>query len=1341
MKDYWRLIGINEDASEDQIRQAHFRAFRYFQGKKNESKKAAERAVAELVIEYLRNAQYNPDLPIPSSVKHVLKEVPVNKYEAPKPPVEPPIPPTERIAPIHAERRPPSNAPQHLAEAQRSKIPQASPVPSSNRPPMASPVPPTTLSVPPTVVSDAKANSLNNQANSQVIPPTVKFAPVIPPTEVFAPIKVAQPSTKEPVQSTQTMTSIPASTRDLPPTDRLKPAGIGSGQSTNIIEAQTRKESLKEIMKEVAKETPPTPAKVPQPAAPTAPAKSAPSPSGPLTQIMSPMQVNQVQQEQQGQSVQPGQPVKKVETKLSVNRLEQAVNKPDQGEQTAEQPAISRKTDPITAGTQALGSLPPELTKAVQSDEDDIMLEPDFENDFSGPVAAQATIDRGLNVANLDENNLSGAVEVQATIDRGLNLSNLDVKREFNGSDVKKDLDLKQEKNSSGRQVIIGDVISCPDCEWDILSQTDSYCTGCGKSITSVAVPSELIVYTGESGSFAKNFTITNDGLIPITINSFEVIDIDASVYPRTTVVLGKNEAMTAQLRISEANPFGKRSGKLRFLYHDKPREISILLKEPPRIWLAFPDVPVAHPIENGFLLRVPVNQQQVSCKVATDSELPINLSGVSLGNEVMLDNVVQIRRDQPFLFEIKARRDTELSLTLVFQELGSRRSRIIIDRVEAPNLIDNLERFNIGENALIINSGVQENRLIIKNIYDPISGRGRGSAQKIKLSGLPEWLKVEPPVIPELLSGEAGFFRLLIDTNKLTAPCRAYAELYLEYFDQQLECLQRRNEKVQLSVEFIQPRDFDDWIAIDFGTSNSCAAILEGATIKGLIIDADANHNPQESPTCIQFVDATQKIYECGLSAYSKRFSGPRAIKATAWAFKPLLSRSTEAQSHTYLDIMQGRAHTKTVDELIEIYVRSLIEAVKLRNGIAPRKAVVTFPVTFGQRQRQRLANAFRAAGLEEVITPVSEPVALAIHYAYQHREIFLNTSVFGIFDFGGGTTDLAIFQIRPPQQTTEQPQLQLLDVSGVELGGELLTFELARFIYELLVPLAQRNRYQFPHSLDELIAGNSDVARENYRHLAIFAEYLKKSFADNPQIFQQEINQNLICENGNETFRGQLKREAVENILRPRIKELIDALIAMVTALHDRKKIGARKLDFLILGGNSSRLKLVTEMIADALFEGDRSRVLLDTDNIKTGVTKGALLYAVAPEALPFPVEQVNHTLPCRVGLVTTGFRFDTLFERGLIAIGEEAIARRQLYLPQNRDYIRLYYYFGHENDPKVLGNTKMREYAIPCTEVAGREVAVQFRLLPECEGIEVVIKDGDKEVRHVAPILGSV
>src|SRR5258708_22442341 len=104
-----------------------------------------------------------------------------------------------------------------------------------------------------------------------------------------------------------------------------------------------------------------------------------------------------------------------------------------------------------------------------------------------------------------------------------------------------------------------------------------------------------------------------------IKVDSFQVADNEASVQPNGSVVLGKNEALNMQLRVSEANAFGKRSGRLCFNYHDKPIEIPVLLREPPRIWLSFPDVPNVRESGDGILLRLPIDQAAIVCHVETD--------------------------------------------------------------------------------------------------------------------------------------------------------------------------------------------------------------------------------------------------------------------------------------------------------------------------------------------------------------------------------------------------------------------------------------------------------------------------------------------------------------------------------------------------------------------------------------------------------------------------------------------------------------------------------------------------------------------------------------------------
>ncbi len=1231
MKDYWLLIGItDENASDDQIRQAHFRTFRFYQGRKNESKNPAQRAVAELVIDYLRNAQHNQDLPLPTSLKHLL-------------------PPSE-VQPI-AKPIIPSPASNSINRAQQSSIlPQTTPPnkhsiilnPTGKTPDNISKNPVATV---PTIPQE-----LINKPNipvAQINPiPTAKpvLDDYVPPTEIVAAVKLNKSEVTSNTESPKITNQNTNQNKEenVPPTDNLEKS---------------------------ANQVPPPSAYVTRPLPETPLIKSNWGELQSLVdKVMAPV-------EQQIPSIK--HPPKPAE---NIPKTEVVKNQP-----LPEYVFIAKEQFET-----------PKKNEPAKDDDDDISLDPDFDNN---------------EISNFPHNQ---------------------------SQDLPKEI--FTEVSSSGRHLVIGDVINCPDCEWDILSQTDSYCSGCGKSITNVSVPKELIVYISDSGSFTKSFNIVNDGLIPIKIDSLEIIDIDATVEPKKTIILGKNESLQVNLQVSEKNQFGRRSGRLRFRYHDKPLEIPIQLKEPPQIQLTFPDVSSVRTLSDGFYLKLPISQPKFSCQIETNSESPLIISSITLASQELLGNNITITNTTPYQLSINSQANKDVILNIGFQELGSRRFLLKLQQVEVPNLIDQIERYNIGEQAIILGSGIFRNILHLKNVFDSITNQGKGVAQRISFKGAPSWLKLVPDTITQLNPNENCLINLEVDSNQITKASREYVQLELSYFDPQLICDIKRPQPIQLPFEFMEPKDYNDWIAIDFGTSNSCAAMIEGNAIRTLTVDeANFNPNPSESPTCIQFVDESNHIYECGMNAYTKRFSGQRAIKSTAWAFKPLLSRSYEPKPQTYLDIIHGKAHTKTVDELISIYAHSLLEAVKLRNGIAPSKAVVTFPVTFGKAQRERLATAFKSVGLEEVIVPISEPVALAIHYAYLHKEVFAQAGVFAVFDFGGGTTDLAIFQIQPATSNTK-PQFHLLDVSGVDLGGELLTFELARFIYEQLVPPTERATFVFPNSPDDLLSDISDIPRENYRHLATFAEFIKRSFQKDETIFDQEIDQNLTSSTGNQTFRTKLSRKDIELLLKPQIEKLTTVLIDMVTALYERKLIAAKRLDWILLGGNSSRLPLVTEILAEAFFDGNKEKVLLDTENIKFGVTKGALLYAVAPEALPFPIDQVNHTLPCRIGLLAPGYQFDPIFERGINETYAQSIQKRHLSLPTGKNYFRLYYYFGHEANPKVMDNPKMKDYRIICESLSGQDIEVSFRLLPECAGIEVIMCSQNQEIKEIVPILGA-
>lgn len=888
---------------------------------------------------------------------------------------------------------------------------------------------------------------------------------------------------------------------------------------------------------------------------------------------------------------------------------------------------------------------------------------------------------------------------------------------------------------SPAQERALGAVISCPDCEWEILTDADSYCSGCGKSITNVAVPDELVIYIGDTGSYTKSFQIRNTGLIPISVGSFEVLEVEAKVQPAEGFVLAKGEAREVLLHVDEGSAFGRRSGVLRFRYHGKPRQLPISLKQPPDIHLQFLAVPNSRTTQEGFRLLIPSGTAQIGCCVETDSDKPLTISLITLSGDsrsearTLLKGSFRLDREHKIDFPITIDGAGFKTLSISFEELGVRHFKLEIQCVQVANLTDRVSRYLIGEQSIILGSGIVEAYVELKN--EPDGSLGYGIAERIELVGAPEWLRLEPQKVELLNSGDTALIKLLIDSSLIKSPGTEHVSLKIVYFDPQLECWVERPTALKLPFQFILPRQFDDWVAVDFGTSNTCAAILDGASFKTLELEPGM----AESPTCIQFINILKQQWECGMKAYTKRFAGLRALNSTAWAFKPLLTQNPTPQ--TYLDIAEGYPHSKTVDELITIYIRALLDAVRFCNGIEPRRAVVTFPVTFGKKQRERLAEAFKAAGLEEVITPVSEPVALAISYAFNHQEILQRPGVFAVFDFGGGTTDLAIFRTDPGQDG--RVLLKLLDIAGIGVGGEMLTFDLARYIYEQLVPEDERRLFSFPATFEELSSGRSDTMRENYSHLAADAEQIKRNLYTDRRLFEDDLQRSLTNGSFLKVFTTRLEFRQVEALLRARIDKAVKALLEMLDGLCSRGVLSERKLDWILLGGNSSKLQLVTGMLADAIFAGDQRQVLMDRENMKTGVMKGALLYAVSPSSLPFPIDEVRHTLPCHVGLMGAGYRFDPIFQRGLISGLEKPVQRRRVNLADQQQ-MRLYYYFGHETTPSVIDNPKMKPYAFNCQDFAGAEVDAEFTLLPEGEGIEIKLSLQGRELVHTAPLLGE-
>jgi molecular chaperone DnaK len=202
--------------------------------------------------------------------------------------------------------------------------------------------------------------------------------------------------------------------------------------------------------------------------------------------------------------------------------------------------------------------------------------------------------------------------------------------------------------------------------------------------------------------------------------------------------------------------------------------------------------------------------------------------------------------------------------------------------------------------------------------------------------------------------------------------------------------------------------------IGIDLGTTNSCVAVMEGATPKVI----ENSEGARTTPSIVAFTDDGERLV--GQPAKRQAVTNP---ERTFFAIKRLIGR-------TYNDPMTQKDKTLVPYKIIKAangdawveadgkaYSPSQISAFVLGKmketaeahlGTPVTQAVITVPAYFNDAQRQATKDAGKIAGLE-VLRIINEPTAAALAYGLDKRK----AGTIAVYDLGGGTFDVSILEI----------------------------------------------------------------------------------------------------------------------------------------------------------------------------------------------------------------------------------------------------------------------------------------------------------------------------------------
>jgi molecular chaperone DnaK len=202
--------------------------------------------------------------------------------------------------------------------------------------------------------------------------------------------------------------------------------------------------------------------------------------------------------------------------------------------------------------------------------------------------------------------------------------------------------------------------------------------------------------------------------------------------------------------------------------------------------------------------------------------------------------------------------------------------------------------------------------------------------------------------------------------------------------------------------------------IGIDLGTTNSCVAVMEGATPKVI----ENSEGARTTPSIVAFTDDGERLV--GQPAKRQGVTNP---ERTFFAIKRLIGRPFEdpltkkdmglvpykivkAPNGDAWVTADGKQYSPS--QISAFTLQKMKETAEAYLGTPVTQAVITVPAYFNDAQRQATKDAGKIAGLE-VLRIINEPTAAALAYGLDKKK----AGTIAVYDLGGGTFDISILEI----------------------------------------------------------------------------------------------------------------------------------------------------------------------------------------------------------------------------------------------------------------------------------------------------------------------------------------
>lgn len=315
--------------------------------------------------------------------------------------------------------------------------------------------------------------------------------------------------------------------------------------------------------------------------------------------------------------------------------------------------------------------------------------------------------------------------------------------------------------------------------------------------------------------------------------------------------------------------------------------------------------------------------------------------------------------------------------------------------------------------------------------------------------------------------------------------------------------------------------------VGIDLGTTNSEISVLKDGKPEVLHVE-----NELIMPSCVG-IDKTGNLI-VGIKARNQIISDPESTVSS-------IKRKMGEDAKVRLGDKEF-----TPEEISSFILLELKKHAEKYLGEKVKKAVITVPAYFDDRQRNATKDAGTLAGLE-VVRIINEPTAAAVAYDAGHTE---NQKIL-VYDLGGGTFDVSLVVV-------EDGVVEVKASHGdTKLGGD---------DFDRLLSDHVMSGFKAKHKVDL----NKDLKAAS--RLKVAMEKAKRELSDKPfaKIREEFIYQDLSLD-------IEISRSEYEGMVRPLLQKTLNCIHM---CLKDAALL-PKDIDKILLVGGSTRTPLVHEII----------------------------------------------------------------------------------------------------------------------------------------------------------------